>query len=1158
MKKIFTILTLLTLLVCGVQAQVLKWDFSGLTNTGSEDLSAIGVSSFPGAGGKDDVLKDGTGQSYSFYTKWNNNTDNYKTKYPNMSFGSDNTSRLQEANGWLRVGSTGNGPDLTATLTELAANGNYTLSFYYHAFDDEKNGKDIDSKYRINLGKGTCPLKDATNKEIKLTKDAVDWVDIPLVADADGNITFTFTSTRCYLKYVYVRENINILTQTISVDLNTSDTRISVDATDQSGATVTGRSYTFTSSDENVATVDANGYITGVSSGQATITVNFAGDEQYAPSTGTLTVVVADPNQYHYVIRGADINDDGTYAAIEYQITQAGNLPAHETVDVGSLITIEYSSGNWTIQNLERYGNNPTANGANPTCDAGAIPTDGCYIMFTPKVYGKLSVDMYYYATHYYRLVGQGKDKNGKVDYSYNQTVRESSAAGKYNDFPGILKPGVTYYLYCEGNHGNLNYNLDFRGFQFTPTFVYSAGDTEATTEVTAYYNLKNFNSFPNVLLDNKAVSDVNLGFTSSNTSLATVNSATGVVTLPTVTTDEDDKTSTITASATCETKEVGASGVESNKSTCTVKTSYQINASYNETAYRVTESGMKFEDVYAYEIGTKTTTYNKVNVTRQFGDVLLTWGGCDWSASDGSYTQHNTGRGTASVKDSYQDSKADENGAIDGFAYFFYGKNNPKDERAYNWGFGPTSKTDDTETSFNNYLWGGIRFNIPCRGTYFRFEPTANGELTVYMQQNGSINKDDNNKSIINNGTFSYRPIYILDETGNPVKLKAAETSARVYFDASDMPNSDAITNAQEKAYYYPAIYPYWSAKEGGEYTHGKDSPCKFLRITDPKQLPSATNQASEVTIQSGVTEASDLFILSGGMVKYKFPVQAGKTYFVFAQRTKLGLSGFLLDKSAEAEKGATNIEETATSMPAAGTYESITLNGREFKSGRWAAICLPFSVSESQVKNIFGNDAVVAYYTNTENGHMTMGRHAYNMILAGTPCLLKPSKDVTSPKFEHVTIESNIHVGVNNDWVANGATTETEYSRADEATGNYSWVGTYGQGTPIQPGDYFISGGNLWKNDGTTAKTLKSCRAYLSRTNTSAPDLNGESFEDLIEGETTAIEGIMIADDADNANIPATRQGVYNLNGQYLGTSTEHLGKGIYIVNGSKTIIK
>lgn len=31
-----------------------------------------------------------------------------------------------------------------------------------------------------------------------------------------------------------------------------------------------------------------------------------------------------------------------------------------------------------------------------------------------------------------------------------------------------------------------------------------------------------------------------------------------------------------------------------------------------------------------------------------------------------------------------------------------------------------------------------------------------------------------------------------------------------------------------------------------------------------------------------------------------------------------------------------------------------------------------------------------------------------------------------------------------------------------------------------------------------------------------------------------------------------------VYNLNGQYIGNSTNGLGKGIYIVNGKKTVIK
>ncbi len=52
------------------------------------------------------------------------------------------------------------------------------------------------------------------------------------------------------------------------------------------------------------------------------------------------------------------------------------------------------------------------------------------------------------------------------------------------------------------------------------------------------------------------------------------------------------------------------------------------------------------------------------------------------------------------------------------------------------------------------------------------------------------------------------------------------------------------------------------------------------------------------------------------------------------------------------------------------------------------------------------------------------------------------------------------------------------------------------------------------------------------------------------LSHDETTAITDI-IAD-------PAKRQGVYNLKGQYLGSTPRDLEPGLYIVNGEKVYIK
>lgn len=56
---------------------------------------------------------------------------------------------------------------------------------------------------------------------------------------------------------------------------------------------LTSKTFTYASSDESVATIDAEGTVTLKSLGSTTITASFAGDESYLPSSATLALAVA-------------------------------------------------------------------------------------------------------------------------------------------------------------------------------------------------------------------------------------------------------------------------------------------------------------------------------------------------------------------------------------------------------------------------------------------------------------------------------------------------------------------------------------------------------------------------------------------------------------------------------------------------------------------------------------------------------------------------------------------------------------------------------------------------------------------------------------------------------------------------------------------------
>ena len=73
-----------------------------------------------------------------------------------------------------------------------------------------------------------------------------------------------------------------------------------------------------------------------------------------------------------------------------------------------------------------------------------------------------------------------------------------------------------------------------------------------------------------------------------------------------------------------------------------------------------------------------------------------------------------------------------------------------------------------------------------------------------------------------------------------------------------------------------------------------------------------------------------------------------------------------------------------------------------------------------------------------------------------------------------------------------------------------------------------------------------MRGLRAYFR-----LPATQAESAKVMIPGGTTGIEEIPY-----NAGKTA-QKGIYNLNGQYVGTSAKGLPAGIYIVSGKKIVI-
>ena len=349
----------------------------------------------------------------------------------------------------------------------------------------------------------------------------------------------------------------------------------------------------------------------------------------------------------------------------------------------------------------------------------------------------------------------------------------------------------------------------------------------------------------------------------------------------------------------------------------------------------------------------------------------------------------------------------------------------------------------------------------IPCRGTYYKFEPAKDGFLTVYVRQSNSNN-----------------PVYLVDESGMP--------------------------------------------QESVDYRAGQSG----VTITEGKDLSYTTSALSAC--------------------RYSFYVNAGKTYVLFQNNEALGFYGFTF--------GANETEDTNVAINQANGFvwekkipnAHVTLT-QKIKNGQWNAICFPFSMTEKQVRETFGEDTRISEFKNIADEKANFSMHYYQLITAGKPCLIKPAGTKVTP--ENVTLAEN-------QYYISGVTVsaETPMVIVDENNSGFSFVGTYQ--TETMP----INSHFLGANDGklyyiTKEKTIGGLKAYLKAE--SGASMQGAKLSAAFD-EDDSVTGIedLTFDNSDKH----TNKFIYNLNGQVVGSTNimSSLGKGIYIVGGKKIIIK
>ena len=443
--------------------------------------------------------------------------------------------------------------------------------------------------------------------------------------------------------------------------------------------------------------------------------------------------------------------------------------------------------------------------------------------------------------------------------------------------------------------------------------------------------------------------------------------------------------------------------------------------------------------------------------------------------------------------------------------------------------------------------------FGLPAKGSFYKFEPEANGELTVFVEQQGAMPKSQGK---LYTSYVRKRPVYFLDEAGNSIKATYAYTSSKINkadwekIQNTPFTGSDAEFMKKLNAYYQGIIDG--KNPDFNNINSAVADKHKALTLGTSIQPIIVLNQKCNKDILEDDANYDDTgyMMISEGYVTYKFPVKAGKTYYLFASGTKLALSGFTFKQ--DASYSATNVTLNGNADNAStinglteGSQYNVTLENRSFGSGKWYAVVLPFSVSQKQMKNVFGNDVKVLHYNNVTGTTLNLFEHYYQMIVGGTPVLVKPSKNVQNPVFNNVTLTSKEVVDI-------------DYT-GFKCTGSWNNV-------DFPEYSYFIDAkmNSFYLFDPTKVAAGNAPHAGAFRTWIISSSGNPAAAKKLtmrINGiednsETTAIWNAVIGND-DNAEVAS--KGIYSLSGQKMNvTDTRCLAKGIYIVNGKKYIVK
>lgn len=248
-----------------------------------------------------------------------------------------------------------------------------------------------------------------------------------------------------------------------------------------------------------------------------------------------------------------------------------------------------------------------------------------------------------------------------------------------------------------------------------------------------------------------------------------------------------------------------------------------------------------------------------------------------------------------------------------------------------------------------------------------------------------------------------------------------------------------------------------------------------------------------------------------------------------------------------------AVNLYESPATTNTIELKNGVTVNlYRSLTAGMWNAICLPFAMTDAQRKTLFGEGYELQEFSSAEADANGVAQLNFTKVspntntVAGTPYIVWPTQSV----------QTGAVVPINDVTISS-----TEPSAITPNQGPYSFQGIYNPTTlddmieksGKRENILFIGANNQLLTPRANSGAMKGFRAYFILPENS----NGASALSLSTEDGGIITSISLSEvDGLYTNMDNNR--VYSISGQYIGTKTEGLAKGIYIVNGRKFIVK